>query len=52
MKFFVDNALSPILAQQLQRTGFDAAHVSDYAMQTAVDDEIFDRAKSEDRIVV
>ena len=52
MKFRVDNALSPILAEQLRQAGHDAVHVRDYALQTADDDEIFDRARKEGRIVV
>jgi len=52
VKFRVDNALSPILAEQLRQAGHDAVHVRDYALQTADDDEIFDRARKEGRIVV
>ena len=52
MKFLVDNALSPILAERLRQSGYDALHVRDYGLQAAADDEIFERAKNEDRIVV
>ena len=52
MKFLVDNALSPILAERLRQSGHDAIHVRDYALQAAVDDQIFERAKNEGRIVV
>lgn len=52
MKFLVDNALSPLVARALQRAGHDAVHVRDYAMQTADDEDIFDCAAREDRIVV
>lgn len=52
MKFLVDDALSPIVAERLQEDGHDAVHVRDYGMQAAADDEIFERAKHENRIVV
>jgi predicted nuclease of predicted toxin-antitoxin system len=48
----VDNALSPILAARLREAGHDAIHVRDYALAAAEDEEIFERAKTEDRIVV
>ncbi len=52
MKFLIDNALSPLLAQRLKGAGHDAAHVRDYGLQASSDDEIFDRAREEHRIVV
>ncbi|MEK6246458.1 MAG: DUF5615 family PIN-like protein [Pseudomonadota bacterium] len=52
MRFLVDNALSPEVAEGLRRAGHDAAHVRDYQMQEAGDPEIFARAASEDRIIV
>jgi predicted nuclease of predicted toxin-antitoxin system len=48
----VDNALSPILAERLRQAGHEAAHVRDYGLQGAGDEEIFERAKNEDRIIV
>ena len=52
MKFLVDNPLPPILAERLRHSGYDAVHVRDYGLQAAADDEIFERARNEARIVV
>ncbi|MGH2877990.1 MAG: DUF5615 family PIN-like protein [Solirubrobacteraceae bacterium] len=52
MRFLIDNALSPLVAQQLGEAGHDAVHVRDLGIQHASDEEIFDRAKQEDRVVV
>ncbi len=52
MKFLIDNALSPVLAKQLGEAGHDAAHVRDYDMQAAADEEILVRAQREERVVV
>lgn len=52
MRFLIDNALSPVLAQLLRQAGHDVAHVRDYRLEAAGDDEIFERAKAEDRVLV
>lgn len=40
------------MADQLTAAGHDAVHVRDYGLQAANDEQIFDRAAREDRILV
>jgi predicted nuclease of predicted toxin-antitoxin system len=52
VRFLIDNALSPALSEQLKAAGHDAAHVRDFGMQAAADEEIFTRAQQEQRVLV
>ena len=52
MRFLVDNALSPMVAEGLRRNGHDATHVRDYALQAAEDERIFALGKDENRILL
>jgi len=52
MRFLIDNALSPAVAQALNEVGHDATHVRDYGLQTARDEEVFSRAVEENRVIV
>lgn len=52
MRFLVDNAVSPKVADALRTAGHDAVHLRDYGIQDEVDSVIFDRAAAENRIIV
>ena len=52
MKFLIDNALSPSVADGLRRLGHDAAHVRDYKLQSAEDARILAPATEENRILI
>jgi predicted nuclease of predicted toxin-antitoxin system len=52
VRFLVDNALSPIVADGLRQIGHDATHVRDYALQAAEDERIFALGKDENRILL
>ncbi len=52
MKFLIDNALSPIFAKIMREAAYDVLHVRDVNMHTCSDDDIFDFASKEGRIIV
>lgn len=52
MRFLIDNALSPMLAERLTSAEHDAVHVREYDMQAAEDEQIFTRAQQEERVLV
>jgi predicted nuclease of predicted toxin-antitoxin system len=52
MKFLVDNALSPWVAEGLRGAGHDAIHVRDLGLAAANDDELLELAAAEDRIII
>jgi len=48
MRFLIDNALSPQVANGLQAAGYNAIHVRDVGLATASDQRIFSFAEQED----
>lgn len=52
MRFVVDNALSPRVAERLRAAGHDAVHVRDLGLAPAPDESVFELASGEDRIVI
>jgi predicted nuclease of predicted toxin-antitoxin system len=52
LRFLVDNALAPAVARKLAGVGHDVLHVRDLGMQAATDEEIFDLAVREGRVIV
>jgi len=52
MRFLVDNALSPSIANGLRDAGHDAVHIRDYQLQAAGDATVFERALVEGRCLL
>lgn len=52
MKFLIDNALSPSMADGLKKAGYNAIHVRDVGMSKASDIDILNFALKEDRVIV
>ncbi|MBI5748164.1 MAG: DUF5615 family PIN-like protein [Nitrospinae bacterium] len=52
MKFLIDNALSPMIADGLNKAGYNAIHIRSYGLQSADDETILNRAIVEDRIII
>jgi predicted nuclease of predicted toxin-antitoxin system len=52
MRFLIDNALSPVVAEGLRHAGHDAIHVRDLGLAAADDVTIFEHADLDQRVVV
>jgi predicted nuclease of predicted toxin-antitoxin system len=52
MKLLIDNALSPRVADGLREAGHDAIHVRELGLAAATDEELFELAAAESRIIV
>ena len=52
MRFLVDNAMSPVVAEILAAAGHDAVHLRSLGKQDASDDVVFELAERENRILL
>jgi predicted nuclease of predicted toxin-antitoxin system len=52
LKFLIDNALSPSMAEGLRKAGHEAIHVCELGMGAATDREIMNYALAEDLVIV
>ena len=52
MKFLIDNALSPNVAEHLKAAGHDAVHVRARMLHEAPDEVVFQAAVVEERVLV
>ena len=52
MRFLIDNALSPDVAELLTAAGHDAVHVRSLSLHTASDEIVFQTAIDQDRILI
>jgi predicted nuclease of predicted toxin-antitoxin system len=52
VKFLVDQNRPPQLAEALRRAGHDAVHTEELGLERAPDNELFDRAAADGRIII
>jgi len=52
VKFLIDNAISPIVSEELLKLGYDSIHVREIGLQHATDKEIFEHAFKENRTII
>ena len=52
MRFLIDNALSPVVAEGLRQADHEAIHVRDLGLAAADDETIFEHADRDQRVIV
>jgi len=52
MRFLADAGISPTTVEFLRQLGHDAVHVRDVGMQRATDQDVVERARAENRVIV
>lgn len=52
MRFLADAGISPKTVEFLRQLGHDAVHVRDLGMQRAADQDVVERARAENRVIV
>jgi predicted nuclease of predicted toxin-antitoxin system len=52
VKFLIDNALSPFVAERLRQAGHDATHVRDRNLHNATDEDLLALAHAEGHVLV
>jgi len=52
MRFLIDNALSPFVAEGLRQAGHDSIHVRDLGLAAADDVTIFEHADRDQRVII
>jgi predicted nuclease of predicted toxin-antitoxin system len=52
MRFLIDNALSPVVAEGLRQEDHDSIHVRDLGLAAADDETIFEHADRDQRVIV
>jgi predicted nuclease of predicted toxin-antitoxin system len=52
VRFLIDDALPPRLAELLVAAGYDATHVRSYGMHASLDIDILERAREERRVII